>query len=233
MYERFTDRARKVMQLAGEEAARLNHEYIGTEHVLLGLVKEGEGVAANVLANLGVDPERVRREVERLAPAGPDAVPAGRLPRTPRTKKVIEYAAEEARALRHDHVGTEHLLLGLVREGEGYAAQALAGLGLTPDRVRREVLKLLGCDAPPADVVHLATGLNPEGTAAYSLADECPPAPLGAEQIRTVRERIRHLSGQQEVFAAATDFVLASRCREEAEALRQLLAWYEWIRGPQ
>src|SRR6476646_3484472 len=133
MYERFTDRARKVMQLANQEAQRFNHEYIGTEHILLGLVKEGTGVAANVLKNLDIDLRKIRLEVEKIVQAGPDMVTMGKLPQTPRAKKVIEYSIEEARNLNHNYVGTEHLLLGLLREQEG---------------VREEVLNLLGHNMP-------------------------------------------------------------------------------------
>ncbi len=144
MYERFTDRARKVMQLANQEAQRFNHEYIGTEHILLGLIKEGSGVAANVLKNLDVDLRKIRLEVEKLVQSGPDMVTMGKLPQTPRAKKVIEYSMEEARNLGHNYVGTEHILLGLLREQEGVAAQVLMNLGLKLEEVREEVLNLLG-----------------------------------------------------------------------------------------
>jgi ATP-dependent Clp protease ATP-binding subunit ClpC len=144
MYERFTDRSRKVMQLANEEAQRFNHEYIGTEHILLGLVKEGAGVGANVLKNLNVDLRKVRLEVEKIVLAGHEAGRKGKLPETPRAKKVIEYAIEEAHNLNHHYVGTEHLLLGLVREEEGVAAQVLLNLGVRLSHVRTEVLSLLG-----------------------------------------------------------------------------------------
>ncbi len=144
MYERFTDRARKVMQLANQEAQRFNHEYIGTEHILLGLVKEGSGVAANVLKNLDVDLRKIRLEVEKLVQSGPEMVTMGKLPQTPRAKKVIEYSMEEARNLNHNYVGTEHILLGLLREQEGVAAQVLMNLGLKLEEVREEVLNLLG-----------------------------------------------------------------------------------------
>ncbi|MDR1485051.1 MAG: ATP-dependent Clp protease ATP-binding subunit [Planctomycetaceae bacterium] len=143
-YERFTDRARKVMQLANQEAQRFNHEYIGTEHILLGLIKEGSGVAANVLKNLDIDLRKIRHEVEKLVRSGPDLVTMGRLPQTPRAKKVIEFSMEEARNLNHNYVGTEHILLGLLREQEGVAAQVLMNLGLKLEDVRREVLNLLG-----------------------------------------------------------------------------------------
>jgi ATP-dependent Clp protease ATP-binding subunit ClpC len=144
MFERFTDRARKVMALANQEAQRFNHEYIGTEHILLGLVKEGSGVGATVLKNLDVDIKKLRLEVEKLVKSGPDMVTMGKLPHTPRAKKVIEYAIEEARSLNHNYVGTEHLLLGLLRETEGIAAQVMMNLGLRLEDVRQEVLNLLG-----------------------------------------------------------------------------------------
>src|SRR6516162_1283407 len=154
MYERFTDRARRVMQLANQEARRFNHEYIGTEHILLGLTKEGSGVAANVLKNLGVDLRKVRIELEKIVQTGPDdALTTGRLPQTPRAKKVIEYAVEEARYLNHNYVGTEHLLLGLIREQEGVAAQVLMNLGLRQDDVRAETMKLLGQTAAASEVM--------------------------------------------------------------------------------
>src|SRR4051812_29858413 len=150
MYERFTDRARKVMQLANQEAQRFNHEYIGTEHILLGLVKEGSGVAANVLKNLDIDLRKIRLEVEKIVQTGPgsEMVTMGKLPQTPRAKKVIEYSIEEARNLNHNYVGTEHLLLGLLREQEGVAAQVLLNLGLKLEDVREEVLNLLGHNMP-------------------------------------------------------------------------------------
>ncbi|MCE2882327.1 MAG: AAA family ATPase, partial [Planctomycetaceae bacterium] len=154
MFERLTDRARKVMALANQEAQRLNHEYIGTEHILLGLVKEGSGVGANVLKNLDIDLRKVRLEVEKLVKSGPEMVTMGKLPQTPRAKKVIEYAIEEARNLNHNYVGTEHLLLGLLREHDGVAAQVLMNLRLKLEEVREEVLNLLGAggeaeEAPP------------------------------------------------------------------------------------
>ncbi len=139
------------MALANQEAQRFNHEYIGTEHILLGLVKEGSGVGATVLKNLDVDIKKLRLEVEKLVKSGPDMVTMGKLPQTPRAKKVIEYAIEEAPALNHNYVGTEHILLGLLRESEGIAAQVLMNLGLKLEDVRQEVLNLLGAgveDAP-------------------------------------------------------------------------------------
>jgi len=170
MFERFTDRARKVMALANQEAQRFNHEYIGTEHILLGLVKEGSGVGANVLKNLDVDLRKVRMEVEKLVKAGPEMVTMGKLPHTPRAKKVIEFAIEEARNLNHNYVGTEHLLLGLLREHDGVAAQVLMNLGLKLEEVREEVLNLLGAGMEAGDEAAGAgePGVKPESGAGPS-----------------------------------------------------------------
>jgi ATP-dependent Clp protease ATP-binding subunit ClpA len=177
MYDRFTDRARMVMRLADQEACRFNHEYIGTEHILIGLVKEGAGVAANVLKNHGIELHKVRLEVEKIVPPGPDMAMIGKLPQTPRAKKVIEYSIEEARKLNHNYVGTEHLLLGLMREGEGVAAQVLARLGLTPQRVREEVVRLVGGSAahavePPPQKAATSEPLSDRARAVMVLAGQ-------------------------------------------------------------
>ncbi|MFH0763707.1 MAG: ATP-dependent Clp protease ATP-binding subunit [Candidatus Omnitrophota bacterium] len=148
MFNRFTERARKVILLAKEEAKRFNHDYIGTEHILLGLVREGEGVAAAVLASFGLSPDKIRLEVEKLVQPGPTTVVSGDLPFTPKAKKVIELAMDEARSLGHNYIGTEHLLLGLIKEGEGVASQVLMNLGLELSRVREEVMNLLGSEIP-------------------------------------------------------------------------------------
>jgi ATP-dependent Clp protease ATP-binding subunit ClpC len=148
MYQNFTENARKVMTLANKEASRFNHDYVSTEHILLGLVRVGTGVAAHVLRNLNIDSKMIRLEVEKMVPAGPETVNMGQLPFTPRAKKVLELAVEEAHALGHNYVGTEHLLLGLLRENDGVAARVLMNLGLKLDRVRQEVLNLVGADVP-------------------------------------------------------------------------------------
>ncbi|MBL7157909.1 MAG: ATP-dependent Clp protease ATP-binding subunit [Candidatus Omnitrophica bacterium] len=148
MFNRFTERARKVILLAKEEAKRFNHDYIGTEHLLLGLIREGEGVAAAVLASLGLSSDQIRFEVEKLVKPGPATIVSGDIPFTPKAKKVIELAMEEARQLGHNYIGTEHLLLGLVKEGEGVASQVLMNLGLDMDKVRNEVMGLLGSSIP-------------------------------------------------------------------------------------
>jgi ATP-dependent Clp protease ATP-binding subunit ClpC len=179
MYERFTDRARKVMQLANQEAQRFNHEYIGTEHVLLGLIKEGSGVAANVLKNLDIDLRKIRMEVEKLVQSGPDMVTMGKLPQTPRAKKVIEFSMEEARNLNHNYVGTEHILLGLLRELEGVAAQVLMNLGLKLEDVREEVLNLLGHGLEEGgERAGMGGGRQPAGAGAGSSSD---PATKGGK----------------------------------------------------
>ncbi len=148
MFEKFTERARKVMSLARQEAQRLNSEFIGTEHILLGIIQEGGGVAAKVLKNLNVDLKRIRQEIERLiSPATSPTVTLGQLPFSPRAKRVIELAGEAATQLGHDVIGTEHLLLGLLKENEGIAAQVLTNLGLKLDEVRDMVLEVLGADA--------------------------------------------------------------------------------------
>ncbi len=148
MFNRFTERARKVIVLAKEEARRFNHDYIGTEHLLLGLIREGEGVAAAVLQKLGLGLEAIRLEIEKLVQPGPSTQIQGDVPFTPRSKKALELAAEEARALGHNYIGTEHLLLGLIREGEGVASQVLLNAGLDLNRVRSEIMELLGSATP-------------------------------------------------------------------------------------
>jgi ATP-dependent Clp protease ATP-binding subunit ClpC len=151
VFERFTDRARRVVVLAQEEARRLNHNYIGTEHLLLGLVHEGEGVAAKALEALDISLEAVRTQVEEIIGRGGQA-PAGHIPFTPRAKKVLENGLREALQLGHNYIGTEHILLGLIREGEGVAAQVLVKLGADLSRVRQQVIQLLSyAGADPAE----------------------------------------------------------------------------------
>jgi ATP-dependent Clp protease ATP-binding subunit ClpC len=148
MQDRFTERVRKVMYLAREEAGRLHHDYIGTEHLLLGIIREGEGIAATVLNNLGLDLDTIRQSIENMVPTSGGTLTIGEIPFTPRAKRVLELSVEEARLFGHNYVGTEHLLLGLIREGEGVAARVLMELGADRKRVREETLKLLGGSAP-------------------------------------------------------------------------------------
>ena len=148
MFNRFTERARKVIILAKEEARRFNHDYIGTEHILLGLIREGEGVAAAVLEKLGLDLQTIRLEVEKVVQPGPATQILGDIPFTPRAKKALELAAEEARSLGHNYIGTEHILLGIIREGESVASQVLLNLGLDLERVKNEIMSVLGAATP-------------------------------------------------------------------------------------
>ena len=141
-FDKFTERARKVLSLAQEEAQRLQHNYIGTEHLLLGLVREGEGVAAKVLASLDIDLEMVRKKVEEIIGRG-DRVVIGEIGLTPRAKKVIELAVDEAQLLDHHYIGTEHLLLGLIREGEGIGAGVLESYGLSLQELQTKTLQVL------------------------------------------------------------------------------------------
>src|SRR5207244_980790 len=166
MSNRFTERAQHGILIAQEEAKRLNHDYVGTEHILLGLIALGEGVAAQVLANLGVDLRRVRAEIEKIVGTGDNVMLLGEIPFTPRAKKVLELAVEEAQNMGHNYVGTEHLLLGLIREEEGVAAQVLMNLGLKLDDVRAEVLNLLGHDIRPGVIVDPSTITRPKRTPA-------------------------------------------------------------------
>jgi ATP-dependent Clp protease ATP-binding subunit ClpC len=172
VFERFTDRARRVVVLAQEEARLLNHNYIGTEHILLGLIHEGEGVAAKALESLGISLEKVRQQVEEIIGAG-QSPPSGHIPFTPRAKKVLEMSLREALQLGHNYIGTEHILLGLIREGEGVAAQVLVKLGADLGRVRQQVIQLLsgysggketggasGADAPQGSLVLDQFGRN-------------------------------------------------------------------------
>ena len=143
MFKRFTERARKVVILAREEAERYRHEYLGTEHILLGLLKDGGGIAIAVLQKLGIDPKQLRVELERNLPKSVDTPVEGDIPFTPKAKKVLEYAVEEARLMGHNYIGTEHLLLGIVREKDGLAAKVLSSLGINLQETREQTINLL------------------------------------------------------------------------------------------
>ena len=164
MFERFTDRARRVVVLAQQEARTLNHNYIGTEHILLGLIHESEGVAAKALESLGISLEAVRQQVEEIIGQGQQA-PSGHIPFTPRAKKVLELSLRESLQLGHNYIGTEHILLALIREGEGVAAQVLVKLGADLNRVRQQVIQLL----------HGYPGKGLEGAAAGPRERGLPP----------------------------------------------------------
>ncbi len=180
MFERFTDRARRVVVLAQEEARLLNHNYIGTEHILLGLIHEGEGVAAKALESLGISLEAVRSQVEEIIGQGGSS-PSGHIPFTPRAKKVLELSLREALQLGHNYIGTEHILLGLIREGEGVAAQVLVKLGADLSRVRQQVIQLLSGYSGPAEQGSGGGG-EKAGAAAGSTTGETPSGSLVLDQ---------------------------------------------------
>jgi len=214
MYERFTDRSRIVMQLANQEAQRLRHEYIGTEHILLGLVSEGTGVAANVLKNLGIDPTRVREEVQKIVLPGPHPAVKEKTSQTPRAKKVIEYAMEESRHLNHNYVGTEHLLLGLLREEEGVAAQVLMNLGLDLVSVRDEVLNLLGQNTANSTV---KPRMPPE-----ELIEAPPMVTLAVAALDRLLDILQQL---KETAIVQSDFERAANLRDRTDDLKKLRVW--------
>jgi ATP-dependent Clp protease ATP-binding subunit ClpA len=214
MSERFT-----VMELADQEARRFNHEYIGTEHILLGLVKERTGVAANVLENLGIDLRKVRLEVDRIVQPGPDMFTIGKLPQTPRAKKVIEYSIEEARNLNQNHVGTEHLMLGLLREQEGVAAPVLMNLGLTLDDVRQELLNFL----------EPSSGRSAPGRNTSEAVKDLPAEVRRADD--DLDAQIARLNGEKEAAVAEQDFERAAQLRDQGDNLlrRKAVLLREWV----
>src|SRR5216683_6565645 len=218
MYERFTDRARKVMQLANQEALRFNHEYIGTEHILLGLVQDGSGVAATVLKNLDINLLKVRQEVEKIIQSGPDLLTQRSLPQTPRAKKVIEYAIEEARKLNHNYVGTEHLLLGLLREEEGVAALVLMNFGLKLEDVREETMRVLGQE-PKVREEYQRRAEIPHELDALVLFKFLPEEFLLS--IKDIALRIEKVVQENEAAVERQDFEKAARCREKADRIRR------------
>jgi ATP-dependent Clp protease ATP-binding subunit ClpC len=201
VFERFTDRARRVVVFAQEEARLLNHNYIGTEHLLLGLLREGEGVAAKALESLGIALDDVRTQVQAIIGQGSEA-PTGHIPFTPRAKKVLELSLREALRLGHNYIGTEHVLLGLVEEGEGVAAQVLVKKGATLEAVRGAVLKLLEGYVPE---------MAPEGAPGKATGPLCPRcrAPLEEDVAYRVLDVAAH-EGEGETRAVA--FAFCQRC---------------------
>ncbi len=226
MFERFTDRARKMMAYANEEAQRWNHEYIGTEHMLIGLIKEGSGVGANVLKNLGVELPKVRTEVEKLVKKGSKSNQVAKLPQMPAAKRAIEYALEESRNLSHNYVGTEHMLLGLLRESDSVAGQVLTNLGLKIERVREEVLNLLPVALEP---VALGPSRRPDRADAKSSEECCKDDVAGKLMLELVREleRRRHEAVTKREYEIATEY------RDLALGLRTLLDRLASILGRQ
>jgi ATP-dependent Clp protease ATP-binding subunit ClpC len=160
MFERFTDRARRVVVLSQTEARRLDHDRVGTEHILLGLLAEGDGLAAQALDSAGIELESVRQQIEAVVGRG-ESPPSQHLPFTPRAKKVLELSLREALELGYDYIGTEHILLGLLREGEGLAAKVLVELGADLPRLRGRVLELLASEAAPPGFRRLGQGSRP------------------------------------------------------------------------
>jgi ATP-dependent Clp protease ATP-binding subunit ClpA len=208
MFERFTDRARRVVVLAQEEARLLNHNYIGTEHLLLGLAHEGQGVAAKALELLGIRLEALRSQVQEVVGQGQRA-PSGHIPFTPRAKKVLELSLRESQQLGHNYIGTEHILLGLIREGEGVAAQVLVKLGADLSRARQQVIQLLSGYAR-----------GPEAAAGPV------PMPL-PDDLREAGEQLAEVRRQKEAAIEAQDFDRAAALRDAEEELLAGLAEQE------
>ena len=204
-FDKFTERARKVLRLAQEEAQRFNHNYIGTEHLLLGLVREGEGVAARVLNNFGVDLNNVRSSVESIIGRG-DRIVLGEIGLTPRAKKVIELSVDEARRLNHHYIGTEHLLLGLIREGEGIAAGVLQSLGLSLEKVRTQTIQVLSQSSGP----HFSS---------------TPPAPAWAQANMSARETYPAPFTPLHITSEAAEKTAIGRKTELGAGLATMLGW--------
>jgi hypothetical protein len=208
MFERFTDRARRVVVLAQEEARMLNHNYIGTEHILLGLSHEGEGVAAKALESLGISLDAVRQQVEEIIGPGQQA-PSGHIPFTPRTKKVLELSRREMSRLGHNYVGTEHILLGLIREGDGVGAQVLITLGADLNRLRQQVIQLLHGHQP-----------NEPGPA-RSAVRENTPLPAVQARLEAVEQRLAAIEQRLGIGPDTSDLdeQIAQVCREKESAI--------------
>jgi ATP-dependent Clp protease ATP-binding subunit ClpA len=216
MFERFTDRARRVVVLAQEEARLLNHDYIGTEHLLLGLAHEGQGVAAKALESLGVRLEALRAQVQEIIGRGQWA-PTGHIPFTPRAKKVLELSLRESKQLGHNYIGTEHILLGLIREGEGVGAQVLVKLGADQARVHQQVIQLLSGYAG-----------GPEPAAGTRAVHMTVP-----EDFREAEEQLAQVRRQKEAAIDAEDFERATALRDQERQLLGRLAEreQEWTAG--
>jgi ATP-dependent Clp protease ATP-binding subunit ClpA len=240
MFERFTDRARRVVVLAQEEARVRNHNHIGTEHILLGLIHEGEGVAAKVLESLGISLDAVRQQVEEIIGQGQQA-PSGHIPFTPRAKKVLELSLREAVQLEHAYIGTEHILLGLIREGDGVAAQVLVMQGAALDRVRQQVIHVLhGHQAEePGQTPSAERGLGLLPTVRARL--EAVEQRLAAIEQRVgagpdtsdLDEQIETVRAEKEAAIEAQDFERAASLRHrERELLDSKVALREqWAAG--
>jgi ATP-dependent Clp protease ATP-binding subunit ClpA len=217
MLERFTDRARRVVVLAQEEARLLNHNYVGTEHLLLGLAHEGQGVAAKALESLGIRLEAVRAQVEEIIGQGQWA-PSGHIPFTPRAKKVLELSLRESKQVGHDYIGTEHILLGLIREGEGVAAQVLVKLGGDLSRVRQQVIQVLSASA---------AGGKEAGARTRWVRMTVP------DDLREAEEQLAQVRRQKEAAIDAEEFDRAATLRDQERQLLERLAEREreWTAG--
>jgi len=239
MFERFTDRARRVMVLAQEEARMLDHAHIGTEHLLLGLIHEGEGVAARALESLNISLSAVRQEVEEIIGRGKQP-PSGHIPFTPRAKNVLELSLRESNQLGHNYIGTEHILLGLLREGEGVAAQVLAKMGADLNRVRQQVIELLhghGGERPPSgrrlrarsvgDILGLLNALDQRLEAIERWVGMRP-------DLRDLDEEIARVRREKEAAIEAQDFTTAAALRDKEKELlaRQDARKREQVAGP-
>jgi ATP-dependent Clp protease ATP-binding subunit ClpC len=236
MYERFTDPARRAMQRANQAAERFNHEYIGTEHILLGMIEEGSGLAVTILKNLNVDPRTIRTEVQRIVRSGRDKASGNSLLQTPRAKRIIEYALEEARGLNHHYVGTEHLLLGLVRDAEGVAGQVLLNFGVRLDDARNELVTLNKQEpgAPNAQQSPTADGetsrfgaralgrfVGQVGRAIGIGSRSSDHSAIGPAVPQDLEAEIERLTVAKEEAVAKMDFKRAAELRDQADELKR------------
>jgi hypothetical protein len=232
MFERFTDRARRVVVLAQEEAMRLDHNYIGTEHLLLGLLREEQGVAAVALAAVGVELEAVRARLEEAVGRGTEPQ-SGHIPFTPRAKKVLELSLREALQLGHNYIGTEHILLGLIREGNGLAAQFIVGIGVPPSRLRAQVIGLLRDMPAPARAAERVAGGGVFSSGERGLVSNFRAQLKSVESrlkaveqrvgfgpdVREVDDEIVRLLGQENAAADAQEYELAASLRDREREL--------------
>jgi Clp amino terminal domain, pathogenicity island component len=222
MFERFTERARQVVVLAQEEARTLKHNYIGTEHILLGLLREEEGLAARVLESLDITVEQARAQVVRIVASGED-VPSGQIPFTPRAKKVLELALPEALHLGHNDIGTEHILLGLVRENDGVAARILLDFDADSEKIRNEVVRMLSSSGAPTRVIHDfdSSWLDFAPAEAFDLAMRL--APLSSEIKLEVRLHDEEPTFRVSCLLLGNDDVLRELVALEASGIRAVL----------
>jgi ATP-dependent Clp protease ATP-binding subunit ClpC len=244
MFERFTDRARRIVVLAQEEARRLDHHYVGTEHLLLGLLSEGDGLAVHALTGLGIDLEVLRAQVEERVGRGQPPSPAGHIPFTPPAKVVLEMSLREALQLGHNHIGTEHILLGMIREGDGVAAQVLTGMGANASNVRRQVIMLLQAyrEGQPGPTVIAGAAFGPDSTVtsgsastAGMSASAVASGPTGQKRrieeigqgIDAIVTRLAAIEGALGIAMPPVPEALREYARELAEVRRQLAAALE------